>query len=374
MSWEAGLKLTVAWYLHKTTDGSYWPGYERALLAHPCPTVPVFPIPSAQLSLAPVVAPGAGEPVFLVYGSNGWIGGMLGKLLTLQGANWSYGIARLEDRGGIMADLRRTMPTHVLNAAGVTGRPNVDWCENHRHETIRTNVTGVLTLVDVCRDAGIHVTNFATGCIYSYDVAHPVGSGEGFTEEDAPNFLGSYYSRTKGIVESLLREYDNLLQLRLRMPISRDLASGRNFVHKIVNYDKVVDIPNSMTVLDELLPVAVQMARDARVGVYNFTNPGVISHNEVLQLYKTYIDPDYTWSNFTEAEQAKARLYSGQCEGYAPPRVDASNASCFTSRSSQHRGRIMNWMPQSSCRHRRACCLSRSRLFVTYFSLRRQAG
>lgn len=23
-------------------------------------------------------------------------------------------------------------PTHVFNAAGVTGRPNVDWCETHK--------------------------------------------------------------------------------------------------------------------------------------------------------------------------------------------------------------------------------------------------
>ncbi|KAL9167426.1 hypothetical protein ABFS82_05G097200 [Erythranthe guttata] len=36
-------------------------------------------------------------------------------------------------------------PTHVFNAAGVTGRPNVDWCESHRVETIRTNVVGKLT-------------------------------------------------------------------------------------------------------------------------------------------------------------------------------------------------------------------------------------
>jgi len=107
------------------------------------------------------------------------------------------------------------------------------------------------------------------------------------------------------MVESLLCEYDNLLQLRLRMPISHDLANGRNFVFKIVNYDKVVNIPNSMSVLDELLPAAVEMARQSFTGVYNFTNPGVISHNEVLQLYKEYVDPQYTWVNFTEEEQAK---------------------------------------------------------------------
>ena len=23
-------------------------------------------------------------------------------------------------------------PTHILNAAGITGRPNVDWCEDHK--------------------------------------------------------------------------------------------------------------------------------------------------------------------------------------------------------------------------------------------------
>ena len=309
VSWQEGLSKTIAWYHENVVDGTYWPGYERSLTAHPTAAVPVIPMPEAsahRMAPAGAVAQKT-EPVFLVYGRNGWIGGMLGKLLAEQGARWSFGTARLEDRGGILSDIRKFKPTHVLNAAGVTGRPNVDWCESNREETIRTNIIGVLNLVDVCRAAGIHVTNFATGCIYSYDAEHAVGSGKGFTESDPPNFDGSYYSRTKGMVESLLREYDNLLQLRLRMPISSDLASGRNFVYKIVNYDKVVDIPNSMTVLDELLPVSVQMARQSLTGVFNFTNPGVISHNEVLELYKQYIDPAYTWSNFTEAEQAKVR-------------------------------------------------------------------
>jgi dTDP-4-dehydrorhamnose reductase len=301
--------MTIAWYQENVTDGSYWPGYERALAAHPLPVIPCIPMaPSTdKRMLAPATMPDATSPVFLVYGRNGWIGGLLGKLLSADGARWSFGTARLEDRGCLLADIRRVKPTHVLNAAGVTGRPNVDWCESNREETIRTNVIGVLNLVDVCRSSGIHVTNFATGCIYSYDDAHAVGSGKGFTETDAPNFDGSYYSRTKGMVESLLQEYDNLLQLRLRMPISCDLANGRSFVKKIVNYEKVVDIPNSMTVLDELLPASVEMAKRSLTGIYNFTNPGVISHNEVLSLYKEYVDPEYTWSNFTEAEQAKAR-------------------------------------------------------------------
>jgi len=39
--------------------------------------------------------------------------------------------------------------------------------------------------------------------------------------------------------------------------------------------------------------------------VYNFTNPGAITHNEILALYKKYIDPDFTWQNFDLEEQAK---------------------------------------------------------------------
>ncbi len=40
----------------------------------------------------------------------------------------------------------------------------------------------------------------------------------------------------------------------------------RNFVTKIVKYDKVVDVPNSMTVLHDLLPVSLIMAQRKLTG------------------------------------------------------------------------------------------------------------
>jgi dTDP-4-dehydrorhamnose reductase len=195
-------------------------------------------------------------------------------------------------------------PAFVLNAAGLTGRPNVDWCEEHKQETVRANVIGLLNLCDLTAARGIHMTNFATGCIYSYDAAHPIG-GKTFTEEEPANFTGSFYSLTKGLVERLVRDTypTNVLVLRVRMPISDDL-NPRNFITKISRYAKVVDIPNSMTILHDLLPIALAAAQRRLTGVYNFTNPGAISHNEILALYKTYIDPAFTWQNFTEAEQA----------------------------------------------------------------------
>lgn len=182
----------------------------------------------------------------------------------------------------------------------------MDWCETHKIETIRANVIGCLNLADVCYQRGIHMTNFATGCIFHYDDdKFQIGSGVGFKEEDTPNFTGSYYSHTKAMVENMVKEYPNVLILRVRMPIVADMTYPRNFITKILTYRKVVNIPNSMTVLPELLPMAVEMAKRGLTGIMNYTNPGAISHNEILQMYKDYIDPEYTWENFNLEEQAK---------------------------------------------------------------------
>merc|ERR1711935_714699 len=212
--------------------------------------------------------------------------------------------SRLQNRESVAKELDEYKPTHVLNAAGITGRPNIDWCETSKPETIRTNVIGTLNLADLCLERGIHCTVYATGCIFVYDEKHAEGSGIGFKEEDEPNFDGSFYSETKGYMEPMLKQYSNCLILRVRMPISDDLIH-RSFVTKIVKYERVVNIPNSMTILTEMLPASLAMAQKGLTGVYNFTNPGVISHNQVLDLYKKYIDPSYTYKNFSVEEQAK---------------------------------------------------------------------
>ena len=60
-----------------------------------------------------------------------------------------------------------------------------------------------------------------------------------------------------------------------------------------------------MTVLDELLPYVLDMAKNKLTGTVNLTNPGLISHNEILEMYKNIVDPSFTWKNFSSEEQAK---------------------------------------------------------------------
>ncbi|KAK4787086.1 hypothetical protein SAY86_010919 [Trapa natans] len=325
--WEEGLRKTMEWYV---SNPDWWGDVSGALLPHPrmlmIPGIErqfdgpdvnnsaaSFVVNSPRLKTSAFQEPksdstSAAEKSsmkFLIYGRTGWIGGLLGKICEKRGIPFEYGRGRLENRSSLMADIQNVKPTHVLNAAGLTGRPNIDWCETHKPETIRVNVAGTLTLADVCREHGLLMMNYATGCIFEYDDAHPLGSGIGFKEEDKPNFAGSFYSKTKAMVEELLKEYDNVCTLRVRMPISSDLTNPRNFIKKISGYNKVVNIPNSMTILDELLPISVEMAKRNLSGIWNFTNPGALSHNEILEMYKSYIDPSFEWANFTLEEQAK---------------------------------------------------------------------
>ncbi len=224
---------------------------------------------------------------------------MLRKLLEEQGHQAVVAKSRLQDLMAIINELSEVRPDRVLNTAGITGRPTVDWCESNKQETYLVNAIGIANLAHACWLSNIHMTNYATGCIYTYGIE----LGRKFTEEDEPNFQGSTYSKSKILAEKLLEPYhNNVLTLRMRMPISDDLHP-KSLVSKLIKYTKVVNIPNSVTILSELLPISLKLSEQKAVGIYNFTNPGAISHNEILELYKQYVDPNFTWQNFTEEEQ-----------------------------------------------------------------------
>jgi dTDP-4-dehydrorhamnose reductase len=245
-----------------------------------------------------------GKTVLLFGGKSGWIGQKLVPILQDSGYDVYCAESRLENRTDILNEISKIKPDAIVSTAGLTGSPNVDWCEDHKQETLRSNVIGTLNLADISAMLGIHFTNLGTGCIYEYDNEHTLENLKGFTEEDTPNFSGSFYSRTKAMVDGLLLNYPNVLNLRIRMPISDDLHP-KNFITKITKYKKVINIPNSMSILYDLLPLIPVMIERKLTGNYNFTNPGVISHNQILDLYKQYIDQTFSYENFTVDEQAQ---------------------------------------------------------------------
>ena len=249
----------------------------------------------------------------LVYGHKGWIGHMFVKLLSkLDNCRVILGKSRV-DNDDVEKEIKKVRPTHILSTIGRThGVHNgkviktIDFLEQKGRvlENVRDNLYSPLRLALICKKHGIHFTYLGTGCIFEYDDYHLMGSGNGFNENDNPNFFGSAYSVVKGFTDRLMNGYfdKDCLNLRIRMPITAD-RNSRNFITKITSYEKICSIPNSMSVLPTLLPLAIKLMRDKINGTINLTNPGVISHNEILTMYREIVNPDFTWKNFTVEEQ-----------------------------------------------------------------------
>jgi dTDP-glucose 4,6-dehydratase len=244
--------------------------------------------------------------LILIYGSQGWIGKQVLEYLNKNNINYKEGISRVDNTVEVKKEISNVKPTHILSLIGRThGKigekiiSTIDYLEEEGKlvENIRDNLYSPLMLAMLCNKKNIHFTYLGTGCIFDYDNEHI----EGFNEDDVPNFFGSSYSIVKGFTDSIMKKMD-VLNLRIRMPINSD-NNSRNFITKITNYDKICSIPNSMSVLPELIGYAIKMMEKNITGTINLTNPGVISHNEILQLYKEIVDPLFTWKNFSIEEQ-----------------------------------------------------------------------
>ena len=252
----------------------------------------------------------------LIYGSKGWIGSQFMNLIENNNKIIEIieGTSRVDNYHDINNELDTIKPTHVISfigrTHGITNGVNydtIDYLEQEGKlvENIRDNLFSPFVLAQLCNQKNIHYTYLGTGCIFKYDDNHPYEEEiNGFTEDEKPNFFGSSYSIVKGYTDMMMHMFPNVLNLRIRMPITNNI-NPRNFITKITKYKKICSIKNSMTVLPELLPYVIKMMEQNITGTINLTNPGLISHNEILEMYKEIVDPNFEWENFSQEEQRK---------------------------------------------------------------------
>jgi nucleoside-diphosphate-sugar epimerase len=251
----------------------------------------------------------------IFFGYKGWIGSNFLKILQDKYGNDSIITPdiRVDNINAIELCIKDIKPTHVISFIGRThGIHNnvkystIDYLEQKGKlkENVNDNLFCPTLLALLSVKYNFHFTYLGTGCIFTENQHENINNSIGYNEDSLPDFFGSSYSTVKGFTDRLMHMFDNVLNLRIRMPISSEV-NPRNFITKITNYEKICSINNSMTVLDELLPLICDMLDNNTTGTLNFTNPGTISHNEILELYKEIVDNDFTWKNFTLEEQSK---------------------------------------------------------------------
>ena len=243
---------------------------------------------------------------FLIYGGKGWIGQQF--ILLLKEEEYTLSDTRVDSYEEIEKEVKKENPTHLISFIGRTsgeGYSTIDYLEQKGKlkENIRDNLYGPFLLARVAEKYNCHFTYLGTGCIFTYSDEKEI-----FNESDKPNFFGSSYSTVKGFTDQMMKTFSkNVLNVRIRMPII-EKPHPKNFITKIINYEKICSIPNSMTVLPELLPYLLKLIKKNYDGTIHLTNPGVISHNEILEMYREIIDPTFQWKNMTIEEQNKLLL------------------------------------------------------------------
>ena len=239
--------------------------------------------------------------------------------------------------------LKAKKPAFVVNAAGYTGKPNVDACELHKADTLQGNTLFPQTVAQACAAAKIPWGHVSSGCIYSgakifekgktrteKDFTKPElralvkNSPEkilGFTETDTPNFSFrdgpcSFYSGTKALGEEAIAGIGKSYIWRLRIPFD-EFDNARNYLSKVQRYSKVYDNVNSVSHCADFVRACLDTWKlRAPFGIYNVTNPGFVTTKHVVQLIEKYLKPAKKfefWASDEEFYKVAAKTPRSNC-------------------------------------------------------------
>jgi len=206
----------------------------------------------------------------------------------------------------IVQDVEKLINEHspdvLLSAAGVVGRPNVDWCETHPMETIKGNTVLPIIIAEACKNKNIYMLHMATGCAFYGKSSH---DGP-WTEEDYGN-PEVVYTKSKFAVDLALSALPNVGIARVRMLLDSK-PHPANLLDKLSKYEKIIDVENSITIVDDMIDVFYQLLEKKAEGIFHVTNPGSIKHKEIMALYKKYVDPNHKNEWIKEDELVKLEL------------------------------------------------------------------
>ncbi|MGD0812257.1 MAG: sugar nucleotide-binding protein [Verrucomicrobiota bacterium] len=284
--------------------------------------------------------------MIILLGGTGYVGGQFARTLQERGIPFAAPLRSEIDYGqfaALRAYLEKIRPEFLINAAGYTGKPNVDACEQHWADTLQGNTLFPAAAAHACASLGIPYGHVSSGCIFSG--ARVVEGGRdrierdlnknglpalleknraafrGFTEADEPNFTFrsppcSFYSGSKALGEEALRGVGQGYIWRLRIPFDR-FDNPRNYLSKLRNYAKVYQNVNSLSHRGDFTAACLDLwQKRAPFGTYNVTNPGFVTTRQVVEMMQKILRPARSfefWSDDAEFYKVAAKTPRSNC-------------------------------------------------------------
>lgn len=284
--------------------------------------------------------------MILLLGASGYIGEAFAKELQRRKSPF-MSLSRKEtdytNFEKLLGFLDSNKPGFVINAAGYTGKPNVDACELDKAGTLVGNTLLPQTIAHACAAAGIPWGHVSSGCIYSgakisenekvrveKDMTKPElhvlaenksAAILGYNEIDAPNFSFrdqpcSYYSGTKALGEEAIAGIGQSYVWRLRIPFD-EFDNKRNYLSKVQRYAKVYENVNSISHRADFVKACLDTWElRAPFGIYNVTNPGYVTTRHVVEQIEKYLKPARKfkfWKNDEEFYRQAAKTPRSNC-------------------------------------------------------------
>jgi dTDP-4-dehydrorhamnose reductase len=284
--------------------------------------------------------------MILLLGASGYIGNAFANELQRRKKDFLSLSRRQMDYtrfDSLLEFLKSKKPEFVVNAAGYTGKPNVDACEIAKADTLAGNTLLPQTIANACAAADVPWGHVSSGCIFSgakivegnrerieKDMTRPEARAvaekspeniHGFSETDTPNFSFrdlpcSFYSGTKALGEEVIAGVGRSFIWRLRIPFD-EFDNARNYLSKLQRYSKIYDNVNSISHRADFVRACLDLwEKRAPFGIYNVTNPGFITSRQTAEMIEKFLKPNRKfeyWKDDSEFYLQAAKTPRSNC-------------------------------------------------------------
>jgi 3,5-epimerase/4-reductase len=248
----------------------------------------------------------------LIYGNDGLLDYQIRLILHKLSIKFTKGKVKADDIYGLEKEIKYINPTHIisfiernLNNTIIDNTNQLDKLKNN----IQDNLYSPIVFAILSNKYEFHYTYL--GIKYMFDNVK-------LDNVKSDNVIIKEYTN------QLMNLYPNVLNIILQNPINIDI-NLQKFITDIITYKKKWPTSISISVLIELLPIMIDMAINKKItGTINLINPGSISYNEILVMYKEIIDPDFILDNTNEQNQilttdiSNNNLYTSKLEELYP--------------------------------------------------------